>query len=282
MSGSNYYNQLNIPDYSEITIVKKAFRQLALKFHPDRNPDPQAAETFKILVKAYETIGNPELKQTYDHRLKLGLDFEIFNQPNQETERDIRKKWYAKMRQEQDAVQEVENITDYENSLKWFPINWRFILIGFLLLTGISFILSDWYKGDYKIAFGGIIFFITSLVLWNELYKYYWHKSLTENDEITKIQYDKVSYRMFLKIFFGGLILLFGLIKIKKVWHLHYFGKEIFAEIDRDLLIYSYNSKIYRMVRYSSPETRIYTDNTMQVKIRISTKEPEIWEYLEE
>lgn len=56
MSGSHYYNVLGLPDGSSDAAVKKRFRELAKKYHPDLNPDEKATETFRNLLDAYERI----------------------------------------------------------------------------------------------------------------------------------------------------------------------------------------------------------------------------------
>jgi curved DNA-binding protein CbpA len=51
-----YYHTLGIPPGSDISVVKKAFRSLAMKYHPDRNPGKEAAEKFIKINEAYEII----------------------------------------------------------------------------------------------------------------------------------------------------------------------------------------------------------------------------------
>ena len=46
--------------------IKKAFRRLALEFHPDRNDSPEAESRFKIINEAYATLSDPEKRQRYD------------------------------------------------------------------------------------------------------------------------------------------------------------------------------------------------------------------------
>ena len=73
----------------------------------------------------------------------------------------------------------------------------------------------------------------------------------------------------------------FSLIKLKKVWHLHYFGKVIYAGVDQNKrsISYTYNDSFYMQEIYSVPEN---SDSKKQILIRISTKEPAIWEFVEE
>lgn len=63
----NYYDVLGVAHTASEDEVKKAFRRLAMKNHPDRCPgDPGAAERFKEANQAYEVLGNPERRALYD------------------------------------------------------------------------------------------------------------------------------------------------------------------------------------------------------------------------
>ncbi|MDO7743305.1 MAG: molecular chaperone DnaJ, partial [Pedobacter sp.] len=54
--------------------IKKAYRKLAIKYHPDKNPDDHTAEDkFKEAAEAYEILSNPEKKQRYDHYGHAGV-----------------------------------------------------------------------------------------------------------------------------------------------------------------------------------------------------------------
>jgi len=67
----DYYKILEIDEYAEITIIKKSYRVLAKKYHPDLNPeDDESAEKFQIVNKAYEVLSNPKERQKYDELRK--------------------------------------------------------------------------------------------------------------------------------------------------------------------------------------------------------------------
>ncbi len=67
MAKRDYYEVLGISRSSSQDEVKKAYRKLALKYHPDRNPgDKSAEESFKEASEAYEILSDPQTKAQYD------------------------------------------------------------------------------------------------------------------------------------------------------------------------------------------------------------------------
>ncbi len=71
----DFYEVLGVARDSEPDDVKRAYRQMALKFHPDRNPgDKDAEKKFKEAAEAYEVLSDPEKRQRYDRYGHAGLD----------------------------------------------------------------------------------------------------------------------------------------------------------------------------------------------------------------
>ncbi|MEY3015639.1 MAG: molecular chaperone DnaJ [Pseudomonadota bacterium] len=67
MSKRDYYEVLGVARDAGGAEIKKAFRQLAMKYHPDRNPDdPEAEERFKEAAEAYDVLGDDDKRQRYD------------------------------------------------------------------------------------------------------------------------------------------------------------------------------------------------------------------------
>jgi molecular chaperone DnaJ len=63
----DYYKILGIDKSADAAEIKKAYRKMALKYHPDKNPDDKDAEAmFKKAAEAYEVLSNPEKKARYD------------------------------------------------------------------------------------------------------------------------------------------------------------------------------------------------------------------------
>ena len=67
MSKRDYYEVLGVDKSAGEDEIKKAYRKLAMKYHPDRNPDDkEAEEKFKEINEAYEVLSDPDKKSKYD------------------------------------------------------------------------------------------------------------------------------------------------------------------------------------------------------------------------
>ena len=67
MDYKDYYNILGVSKQASQDEIKKAYRKLAVKYHPDKNPDNKDAEArFKEISEAYDVLGDPEKRQKYD------------------------------------------------------------------------------------------------------------------------------------------------------------------------------------------------------------------------
>jgi molecular chaperone DnaJ len=74
MAKRDFYEILGVARNAGDDEIKKAYRKLAIKYHPDKNPDDKAAEEkFKEAAEAYEVLSNPEKRQRYDQYGHAGV-----------------------------------------------------------------------------------------------------------------------------------------------------------------------------------------------------------------
>ncbi|CAG5131340.1 unnamed protein product [Candidula unifasciata] len=71
--GKDYYKLLGISKGATEDEIKKAYRKMALKYHPDKNKSPGAEEKFKEIAEAYDVLSDPQKKEVFDKYGEEGL-----------------------------------------------------------------------------------------------------------------------------------------------------------------------------------------------------------------
>jgi molecular chaperone DnaJ len=75
MAKRDYYEVLGVSKTASPDEIKKAYRKIAIKYHPDKNPDdPSAEDKFKEAAEAYEVLSNADKKQRYDQYGHQGVN----------------------------------------------------------------------------------------------------------------------------------------------------------------------------------------------------------------
>jgi molecular chaperone DnaJ len=75
MAKRDFYETLGVAKNASEEEIKKSYRKLAMKYHPDRNPDSkESEEKFKEVKEAYEMLTNPEKREAYDRYGHAGVD----------------------------------------------------------------------------------------------------------------------------------------------------------------------------------------------------------------
>uniref|UniRef100_A0A0K0F8Z4 DnaJ homolog dnj-20 n=1 Tax=Strongyloides venezuelensis TaxID=75913 RepID=A0A0K0F8Z4_STRVS len=71
--GKDYYKILGIDKNASEADIKKAYRKMAMKYHPDKNKDPSAEAKFKEVAEAYDVLSDPQKKEVFDKYGEEGL-----------------------------------------------------------------------------------------------------------------------------------------------------------------------------------------------------------------
>ncbi len=124
---ATYYHILGIDHDADALQIKTAFKQLAMKYHPDRNPDdPHAEEKFKHINEAYHTLSDSLKKARYDE--KLGIGFTATQTEN----------YYRKTYTKQNPIRYAKHENYYRVDRNYFRIQ-GLAFLTFIILSGICF-----------------------------------------------------------------------------------------------------------------------------------------------
>jgi curved DNA-binding protein CbpA len=70
---ADHYAALGLAAHATLADIKKAYRQKAAFYHPDRNPAPDAAQRFQAVQKAYDVLSDDAARQAYDDNRRRNL-----------------------------------------------------------------------------------------------------------------------------------------------------------------------------------------------------------------
>ena len=70
----DYYEVLGVDKGADDATIKRAFKRLAIKYHPDRNKDPGAGDKFREINEAYQVLSDPQKRAAYDQYGFAGAD----------------------------------------------------------------------------------------------------------------------------------------------------------------------------------------------------------------
>ncbi|WOF16702.1 DnaJ domain-containing protein [Methanoplanus sp. FWC-SCC4] len=100
----DYYKTLGLKITATDEDIKKAYRSLAKAYHPDTSTHPNAAEQFRLITIAYETLSGPDTKSEYDKKLKGSQE----SYTKSETHKEDKKDEYSLMADYEFTVREKE------------------------------------------------------------------------------------------------------------------------------------------------------------------------------
>jgi len=172
----SFYHILGLPDYANLTQVRKAFKQLAVRYHPDKNPgNSQAEERFKEISNAYNVLGESDTKREYDLRLS-GMNMLLKQDADPVKEKEAKRK---KMREElirrRKREAEEKIIGDWEKLLSGTPLWLRHSFNIGIMATGSILIFRNWFYTMDTFSPARLIFAIILVLIGNVREQNIWY-----------------------------------------------------------------------------------------------------------
>lgn len=132
----DYYRILGVKPNASQTEIKSAYRKLALKSHPDLNPNSEAGRQFALLSKAYHTLSDPHERIYYDEQLKAqkNANYSILNSNNPHAKRARNLAVQAKWDRLVDEVLERDRMENRERQRAVFTTVSLFLSTFFLAM----------------------------------------------------------------------------------------------------------------------------------------------------
>jgi hypothetical protein len=144
----DYYKILQVPNHASQEEIKKAFRSLAVKYHPDKCDLPDAMTLFQQVNEAYQTLSNPEKRAIYDFKVSQSQIYSTpaasYQQPFQPKTR-YRKRYRKPIFKEDNTLELIKPYVKHAYRVSIFSL----CFCGLLL---VDFLLPEAMKEDVLIA----------------------------------------------------------------------------------------------------------------------------------
>lgn len=273
----NFYQLMGIDWFSDIEIVKKKYKELAKKYHPDTQPrDKNVEEYFKILTQGYHLLSNQDNKLIYDQQLKA------FYQKNEHKEYsktlDLKEK--IKRNEERKKQKIINNYLKEDETLSF-----KYRLLGSVLLYawGVLIVYNNWFINylsyNIIIAFIGFLIYGTGCYLIsNNLFKKEQFNAVMNLNEIPQ---SFKAVQTFLKLFILSPIVFLVIVYTSSTIQLKYFYdfapiKEVNA--DQNEVVYIYKVDENEMMRKIEADPFKNYNNKKKLRVKYSKINPLISE----
>jgi len=172
MSFVDYYSTLLIPEDASLEQIKAAFRELAKKYHPDKNSAPNASELFKNIFEAYEVLKDEQKRKAFDNVRKKHYDstrvvlYKVYENDSSNFKEDREKAhqqadFYSNMPYNDfinSALFEIRFIA--KNSPKIYVLTAMILFGAFMIILGFVFVIQIAGKQDSGAAAIVFLFFL--------------------------------------------------------------------------------------------------------------------------
>lgn len=148
MAMKDYYAILGVSHTASAEEIKRAFRRLAVQYHPDKNPDPKAEDIFKDLSEAYDVLSDWDKRKNYDLRFENPFEAIVDVASPKPKHRD------PKYRPKPPGYRPPRKSSVYDTMAEYLPyfrrISWAGLLVTCLVV--IDFVLP--YRATEELVVG--------------------------------------------------------------------------------------------------------------------------------
>lgn len=165
MYNENYYEILGLSEDATDQDIKKSYRSLVKKFHPDINSKTGSEEIFMIIQEAYEVLVDPSLREKYDEILSRKYDNEDYEEYEDDSSPGYKEEEYSKVRRSPvKDYQTYTYTTTYKTNRSYLNINFisiiRWIIaVVFLIFLPASYIYDTGNWNQLILYYGWVILF---------------------------------------------------------------------------------------------------------------------------